>query len=121
MTKLTGKLIGHSLSKCVTDIYNGVVNINQVHVIDSGTCVSTIDDVKDLIDKYLNGYFLSDGPWQGFDEEKIIAIVNELLFTNRWVQERVFDEFKLGFKPDYKEKNTQIHRDGAPHWSSIKE
>jgi len=112
-------LVGSSLSKCVIDIYNGVVNINQVIVINSGTCASTIEDAKELINRYLHGHMFSYGPWKGLDAEKITAIVNELLFTNRWVQERVYEKLSIGYAPDYLERSGDIHKNGADHWTVV--
>ena len=113
-------LVGGSLSKCVIDIYDGKVDISQVLVINSGTCVDTVANVDKLFDSYCNGSFFGHGPWEGYDRDRLMSIVNELLFTGRWVQERVFTKLDIGFMPDHIERSGKIHRDGASHWTVYK-
>ena len=113
-------LVGGSLSKCVIDIYDGKVDISQVLVINSGTCVDTVANVDKLFDSYCNGSFFGHGPWEGYDRDRLMSIVNELLFTGRWVQERVFTKLDIGFMPDHIERSGKIHRDGASHWTVSK-
>jgi len=114
-------LIGKSLSKCVIDIINGVVNIDDVKLIRAGTCISTPEILESVIKTYCRGYMLSQGPWDGLDESECRDITYQLFFTNRVYQERVVNMYEAGYTPDFLERSTKIHRHGAEHWEIIDE
>ena len=112
-------LIGKSLSKCVIDIVNGAVDINDVKLINAGTCISTPEILESVVKHYCRGYMFSVGPWEGLDEDECRDITYRLFFTNRVHQERVLDMYEAGYTPDYLERSTKIHRHGARHWEII--
>ena len=112
-------LIGKSLSKCVIDIINGVVNIDDVKLIRAGTCISTPKILETVVTHYCKGALFGHGPWEELDEDECRDITNQLFFTNRVYQERVIDMYKAGYTPDFLERSTKIHRHGAEHWEII--
>ena len=71
------------MSLCVRDILKGIVSLNQVILMDTGTMVSTCDELTSLV-KYYNGIY-----WRDWEYEQCLQVVESLLFTLRLRQERV--------------------------------
>jgi hypothetical protein len=76
--------IGLSLSRCVKDIVNGVVHIDDVYCIVTGT--RAVDDRQWLL--LMGTYGLSE--WRGM-ESTAMAIANVLRDSGRIVQPRVLN------------------------------
>lgn len=76
------KLIGLSLSLCITDIINGKVNKEDVSCIIAATCAKNDADMKKLMDGYSTMYW-------GKDSERAVEIALELFAENKVYQPRV--------------------------------
>jgi hypothetical protein len=76
--------IGFSLGRCVRDIVNGDINIDDVAFIISATCIREVEQLSPVIQDYMyrNDYLL------GLDEEKCQEVALSLWNSNRLLQPR---------------------------------
>lgn len=76
--------IGFSLGRCVRDIVNGEVSVDDVAFLITATSISTKEQLSQVIQMYLfePGYLL------GMDEEPCQKVALELWDTNRLLQPR---------------------------------
>lgn len=76
-------LIGLSLSRCIRDILDGKVDLDQVHCIFSGTMYSPT--LVDRISRIISDHFTT---WKA-EEEEITKILEDLFFKGKIVQPRL--------------------------------
>lgn len=76
--------IGFSFGRCVRDIVNGTVNIDDVLCVIARTCMPTEHDLKYVVGQYLNhrGYL------RGLDPDKCYEVGIELFRTGRILEPR---------------------------------
>jgi hypothetical protein len=76
--------IGFSLGRCIRDIVNGQVSIDDVAFLITATCVKTEDHLDNVIYAYMGepGYLL------GLDYDKCKEVAHMLWNTNRILQPR---------------------------------
>jgi hypothetical protein len=87
--------IGLSYSRCVRDIVDGAVDINDVLVLITRTDFDPHDDEqwKDIWEGYHDSYGLSNPEWRNYppeDEDRFRAISIELYDTGKMHQPRQF-------------------------------
>lgn len=89
--------IGLSLSRCIRDIYEGNVDIDDVLVIVARTnCHNTDDSWNNLWEGYRRGAGLSNPEWINIpdeDEAKMRQIYNELFANGKIHQPRQFGAY----------------------------
>lgn len=76
--------IGFSLGRCVRDIVNGEVSINDVAFLITATSIHTADQLSQVIQMYT----YEDGYLLGLDEADCQKVALELWNTNRLLQPR---------------------------------
>lgn len=76
--------IGFSLGRCVRDIVNGDININDVAFIITATSIHEREQLNNVINVYLGerNYLL------GLDPEQCLTVAQDLWDTNRLLQPR---------------------------------
>lgn len=74
--------VGLSLSFCISDIHKGLIDVEQVHKIYTGTKCETAEDWFKVIESYQKLY------WAGFSEEAF-AIFEKLMLADKIVQPRL--------------------------------
>jgi len=76
--------IGFSLGRCVRDIVNGDVSVDDVAFLITATNVKTGAQLENVISTYMSqpGYLL------GLDYDKCLEVANQLWHTNRLLQPR---------------------------------
>ena len=84
MEKYT-RLYGHSLSRCVRDIVNGHVNIDDIAIIIARTL---IEDIETEFEDLWRGYSCSGNHWYGLDRDTVMKVVFELFASNLVYQPR---------------------------------
>jgi hypothetical protein len=77
--------IGFSLGRCVRDIVNGSVNIDDVAFIIAATSIFSEEQLKNVIEQYM---FRGDDYLYGLDESKCQEVALELWNTNKVLQPR---------------------------------
>jgi len=87
--------IGLSYSRCVRDIVDGAVDINDVLVLITRTDFDPHDDEqwKDIWDGYHNSYGLSNPEWRNYppeDEDRFRSVSIELWESGKFHQPRKF-------------------------------
>jgi hypothetical protein len=76
--------IGFSLGRCIRDVVNGSVNIDDVAFIIAATCVREVEQLAPVIEDYMyRGDYL-----KGLDEAACQRVALELWNTNRILQPR---------------------------------
>ena len=76
--------IGFSLGRCIRDIVNGTVDINDVAFIIAATNIHNIQSLEFVIDQYM---YRSDYLYN-LDYERCKSVANDLWNTNRILQPR---------------------------------
>lgn len=76
--------IGFSLGRCVRDIVNGDVDIDDVAFIIAATCI--VD--KPQLDNVIYTYLCEPDYLLGYDQQQCIDVANRLWDTNRLLQPR---------------------------------
>ncbi len=76
--------IGFSLGRCIRDIVNGDINIDDVAFLITATHVRTPEQLDNVINTYMfeRGYLL------GLDNEKCLEVAHQLWDSNRILQPR---------------------------------
>ncbi len=76
--------IGFSLGRCVRDIVNGDISIDDVAFLITATHIRTPEQLDNVINTYMfeRGYLL------GLDNEKCLEVARQLWDTNRILQPR---------------------------------
>ena len=83
LKKQNNLVIGHSLSSCVADILDGKVKYHNVLRIDSGTCISSIKDLMDVMISY------DEYAWRDHTYGAALSVVERLLFDGKLRQVRL--------------------------------
>lgn len=76
--------IGFSLGRCIRDIVNGEVSIDDVAFLITATYVKT----SEQLDNVINNYMFERGYLLGLDNEKCLEVARQLWDTNRILQPR---------------------------------
>jgi len=76
--------IGFSLGRCIRDIVEGKVAIDDVAFIITATCIRE----KEQLAPVINDYMFRDGYLYGLEEDKCQSIADELWESNRLLQPR---------------------------------
>jgi hypothetical protein len=76
--------IGFSLGRCIRDIVDGKISIDDVAFIITATCIKEKEQLGPVIDDYL----FRDDYLYGRDEKESHRIANELWDTNKLIQPR---------------------------------
>jgi hypothetical protein len=87
--------IGLSYSRCIRDIVDGIVDIDDVLVVIARTDFDPHDDEqwKDIWDGYHNSYGLSNPEWRNYppeDEDRFRSVSIELWESGKFHQPRKF-------------------------------
>jgi len=77
--------IGFSFGRCVRDIVNGSVSINDVAFIIAATSIHDEEQLKNVVEQYM---YRGDNYLEGLDEEKCQEVALELWNSNRVLQPR---------------------------------
>jgi hypothetical protein len=77
--------IGFSLGRCVRDIVNGTVSINDVAFIIAATNIHSEEQLKNIIEQYM---YRDDDYLYGLDEEQCQIVALDLWATNKILQPR---------------------------------
>ena len=77
--------IGFSFGRCVRDIVNGSVSINDVAFIIAATAIHDEEQLKNVVEQYM---YRGDNYLEGLDEEKCQEVALELWNSNRVLQPR---------------------------------
>lgn len=77
------KYIGFSLSKCVKDILEEKVCLEDVMFIITGTFITNQNHLNEVIDMYRGSY------WDKHPINKILDVVNTLMISGKIIQPRV--------------------------------
>jgi hypothetical protein len=84
--------IGLSLSRCVRDIVQGRVDINDVLILITRTDFDPT--VQEQWDSIWDGYTSMNPEWYGLDHDAVYAVV-----MNLWDSGRMHQPLKFGFNP----------------------
>lgn len=82
--------VGFSLGRCVRDIVNGTVDIDDVIVIVSGTRFTTQEQLTDIITEYM----WRPGYLSGFDEAECQGVASVLFREGKIHQPRNFGTYR---------------------------
>jgi hypothetical protein len=83
--------VGLSLSRCVRDIVEGHIDINDVLILITRTDFDPTD--SEQWEAIWNGYQSLNPEWRGLDHDATFAVVNELWVTGRIHQPRKFGAY----------------------------
>ena len=108
-----GMYIGHSLSRCVTDILRGWMPLEKVKAIHSQTSASTLKEFSSLIEYYEKhrwcNVLQNDAHFDAFgakyEPEMVWYIIGHIVSNNKLWQPRLDGESKIAH--DY--KSTFVH------------